>query len=257
MAPLWIAALAFGLIFGGALLGIWLQGALPSHHLEDGSKDVVKLGMGLIGTMAALVLGLVTASAKSAYDGQDAALKHMAATTLGLDRTLARYGSETQPIRDMLRQTLTARIEAVWPKHGARHIEMGSRQAIPAAEVIEDSIRSLSPQTDAQRALRDRALSECGDLLDSRWTVFGSVDTGVSGSIPTPFLVIVIFWLSVIFWSFGLFAPRNATVLAVLFLSAISVAASILLILEMDSPFEGIMKVSSAPLEYALTHLGQ
>jgi hypothetical protein len=256
MAPLWIAALAFGLIFGGALLGIWLRDALPSHHLNDASKDVVKLGMGLIGTMAALVLGLVTASAKSAYDAQDAALKHMAATTLGLDRVLARYGPETQPIRDLLRQTLTARIEAVWPKNGAR-AEMGSRQTIPAGELIEDSIRSLSPQTDAQRALRDRALSESSDLLDSRWTVFGAVDSGTGGSIPTPFLVIVIFWLSVIFWSFGLFAPRNATVLAVLFLSAISVAASIFLILEMDRPFEGIMQLSSAPLVYTLSHLGR
>lgn len=257
MAPISIAALAFAFIFGGALLGIRLRDALPGHHLGEDSKDVVKLGMGLIATMAALVLGLVTASAKSAYDAQDAALKHMAATTLGLDRTLSRYGPETQPIRDQLRRTLDARIEAVWSKSGGRHAEMGSPQAIPTAEGIEDSIRNLAPQTDAQRALRERALSASADLLESRWTVFGAVDSGTGGSIPLPFLVIVIFWLSVIFWSFGLFAPRNATVLAVLFLSAISVAASIFLILEMDTPFDGIMKLSSAPLEYTLTHLDQ
>src|SRR5262245_36676744 len=255
MAPISIAALAFAFIFGGALLGIRLRDALPGHHLGEDSKDVVKLGMGLIATMAALVLGLVTASAKSAYDAQDAALKHMAATTLGLDRTLSRYGPETQPIRDLLRRTVAARVEAVWPKHGGGHSEMGASQAIPTGELIEDSIRSLSPQTDAQRALRERALSATGDLLDSRWTVFGVVDSGGSGSIPLPFLVIVIFWLAAIFWSFGLFAPRNATVLAVLILSALSVAASIFLILEMDSPFEGIMKISSAPLEYTLEHM--
>ena len=253
MQAITVAFIVFALVFGGALFGIWLRGALPSHHLDADSKDVVKLGMGLIATMAALVLGLVTASAKSAYDAQDTALKHMAATVLVLDRTLARYGSETKPIRELIRSTVTYRVESLWPEDGSPAGKVDSPETTPTVEGIEDAIRNLSPQTDAQRAFQARALEASADLLATRWSVFGSMGS----AIPIPFLVIVAFWLAAIFWSFGLFAPRNGTVLAVLFLSALSVAASIFLILEMELPFEGIMKVSSAPLHYALAHLGQ
>ena len=74
---------------------------------------------------------------------------------------------------------------------------------------------------------------------------------------PFPFLVVVIFWLTVTFTSFGLFAPRNATVVAVLAVSAMSVAGAVFLILELDGPFSGVIKVSSGPLRYALENLGQ
>jgi hypothetical protein len=77
------------------------------------------------------------------------------------------------------------------------------------------------------------------------------------GAVPAPFLVVVIFWLTVTFTSFGLYAPRNATVLAVLGVAAMSVAGAVFLILELDGPFEGVIKVSSGPFRYALANLGQ
>jgi hypothetical protein len=248
-----IAIAVFACTFGGALLGMWLRGALPGHHLSEESKDVVKLGMGLIATMTALVLGLVTASAKSAFDEQDAAIKRMSVSVLALDRTLARYGPETKPIRDLLRSTLAYRLETTWPEDSSRDVRVETLETTPTVEGIEDAVRNLTPQTDAQRAFQSRALAATSDLLDMRWSVFGSV----VNAIPTPFLVIVVLWLAVIFWSFGLFAPRNATVVAVLVLCALSVAAAILLILEMERPYDGIMKISSAPLRFTLAHLGQ
>jgi hypothetical protein len=120
-------------------------------------------------------------------------------------------------------------------------------------EGIENRIRELSPHPDAQRWFRSRALEIGSDVLQTRWLVIG----GAGSSVSLPFLVVMVFWLTVIFGSFGLFAPRNATVIAVLFVCALSVAASIFLILEMDQPFEGMMKISSAPLRYTLCHLGQ
>jgi hypothetical protein len=72
-----------------------------------------------------------------------------------------------------------------------------------------------------------------------------------------PFLVVMVFWLAVIFASFGLFAPRNATVIATLFVCALSVSGAIFLILELDSPFSGLLQISDAPLRNAIAHLGQ
>jgi hypothetical protein len=253
MSPLAVAVLVFACMLGGILLGMWLRGVLPEHHLGEDSKHVVTLGMGLLATMTALVLGLVTASATNAFDAQDTAIKHMAATTLELDRTLARYGPETQAVRDLIRQTLADRIEEVWPEDQAHAPRIEAEEAIPTGEGIEDSIRSLSPQTEAQRALKDRALAATADMLDSRWTVFGAAGS----AIPASFLVIIAIWLSVLFWSFGLYAPRNATVLGALVVCAASVAASIFLILEMEHPLEGIVKLSSAPLRFTLEHLGK
>jgi hypothetical protein len=253
MHPIAISVIVFVCVFGGALLGMWLRGRLPEHHLDEGSKDVVKLGMGLIATMTALVLGLVTASAKSAFDVQEEAVKHAAVSMVALDRALARYGPEAKGIRDGVREVISFRIAATWPEDAAKAVTMETPESTATVEGLDDQIRRLAPQTDAQRAFQARALEISTDMQNTRWAVFGAV----SSAIPTPFLVIVVFWLAVLFWSFGLFAPRNATVFAVLLLCAASVAASIFLILEMERPFDGIMKVSSAPLRYTLGHLGQ
>ena len=98
MNALGIAALAFAAALGGALGGMWLRARLPAEHISEATKDTVKLGIGLVATMTALVLGLVTASAKSSFDGLDAAVRHTALDILTLDRVLARYGPEAAPI---------------------------------------------------------------------------------------------------------------------------------------------------------------
>ena len=122
--------------------------------------------------MAALVLGLLTGSAKSAFDTQDAELKHMAANVILLDRTLAHYGPETKSIRDQIRSAIQYKLAATWPEDGSVAREDIS-ETTPAVEGIEDGIRALSPQNDAQRALQARALQITGDLLQTRWLMFG------------------------------------------------------------------------------------
>src|SRR6516165_1391537 len=103
MSSLVTSLIVFAVVFGGALVGMALRRILPEHHLSQDTKDVVKLGMGLIGTIAALVLGLLIASAKSSYDTQKNGLAQMAANVLLLDRILAHYGPETKGCRDQLR----------------------------------------------------------------------------------------------------------------------------------------------------------
>jgi hypothetical protein len=253
MTSLEIAGIAFACIFGGALLGMFFRIVLPEHHLSADSKDVVKVGMGLIATMAALVLGLLTGSAKSSFDTQDAELKQMAANVILLDRTLAHYGPETKNIRDQIKRAITYKLAMTWPEDGSA-ARTDLSETTPAVEGIEDAIRALSPQNEVQRALQSRELQISDSLLQTRWLMFGQQ---AGNAIQTPLLVVLVFWLAALFASFGLFAPRNATVIAVLCVSALSVSGAILLILEMNQPFQGLVKVSSAPLRYTLAHLGQ
>jgi hypothetical protein len=251
--PAEIALIVFACVFAGAPLGMFLRVLIPQHHLSEGSREVIKLGIGLIATMSALVLGLVIATAKSSYDTHDAAIKHSAAKILLLDRVLSIYGPETKETRDLLRRTVADRLDAIWPEDRFQRARLDAPEAALATHGIQTQILQLSPQNETQRLLRSQALQIGGDIIETRWLIV----EGLGSSIPVLFLVVLVFWLTIIFGSFGLFAPRNATVVAVLFLCALSVAGSIFLILEMDQPFEGMMKVSSAPLRYALSHLGQ
>lgn len=250
--PTKVAVIVFACVFGGALLGMFLRVFIPEHHLGEDTKDVIKLGMGLIATMAALVLGLVIATAKNSYDTQDAAVKHSAAKVLLLDRLLSNFGPETKEARDLLRRTVAYRLDAIWPEDRSQRARLDAPESVFTERGIEARILQLSPRNDAQRWLQSQALQVGREIMETRWLVVGSLGS----SIPVPFLVVVVFWLTIIFASFGLFAPRNATVVVVLFLCALSVAGSIFLILEMDEPFEGLMKISSAPLRYTLSHLG-
>ena len=258
MSSVAIAAIVFACVFGAALLGIVIAGVLPEKHLTSDSKDVVKLAMGLIATMAALVLGLLTGSAKSAFDTQNAEVKEIAANVVVLDRTLARYGPETKDIRDAIRTAIARSVARMWPEEEPKMAEpaapaTGSPDAVPVGERIDDAIRALSPQNESQRTLQARAAAIAGGILQTRWLLFGQGGNAVQ----MPLLIVLVFWLSALFVSFGLFAPRNATVVTILLVAAISVAGSIFLILEMNQPFTGLLKISSEPLRYALAHLGQ
>jgi hypothetical protein len=246
-----IGCIVFALVFASALLAMFAQGALPRHHLSSDSKDVVKLGIALIATMAALVLSLLVASAKSAFDTRSNQLVAVSADIILLDRALARYGPETKDARSLLRNSVAAVVERFWPAEGARPISIDPNAQ--AVEALAVKIEELSPQNDMQRLLRSQALTTAQEVGRTRLLLFENLGS----SIPLPFLVVLVFWLCIIFASFGLFAPRNATVIAVLCVCALSVAGAIFLILELDRSFEGLLQVSGAPLRAALAQLGR
>jgi hypothetical protein len=255
MNPTIVGMIVFACTFGGVLLGMWLRRVLPEHHFDAESKDTVKLGIGLIATMTALVLGLVTASAKNSFDAVDTAVKQSAVEALTLDRVLARYGPEAGPIRAGLQKALVSRIEMIWPQSSSSPAKLDptGSGAGASAEALAEAIRHLAPSNDAQRALQARALEISEALLQARWLILA----GTEASIPMPFLVILLFWLTITFTSFGLFAPRNAMVHMVLFVCALSVGSAVFLVLEMDQPFDGLIRVSPDPLRYAFAHLNQ
>ena len=243
----------FAITLGGALGGMRLRAFLPDHHLSPESRDSVKLGIGLVATITALVLGLVTASAKNSFDNLDGAVRRGAADILSLDRALARYGAEATDIRHALKEVVAHRIEMIWPKGQPGPVSLDPTEALNRVEQIPARIRSLAPKTEEQRAQQARALALSESLLDERWAVF----SGLGSSVPAPFLVILVFWLAVTFTSFGLFAPNNATVIITLVVCALSVAGAMFLILEMGAGFEGLIRVSPQPMLFALEHLNK
>jgi hypothetical protein len=250
MNPIATSVIVFACIFGGAVLGMFLRGVLPAHHFDDDTKDIIKLGMGLIATMTALILGLLIASAKGSYDTQKAEVAELSAKVIFLDRVLARYGPETKELRNLLRSTMEREVDRVWPNDRARAPKF---EPEGSATLPYDKIQELSPKDDAQRSLKALALSILTEIQQTRWLMFAQRGS----SFPMLFLVVVVSWLTLIFISFGLYAPRNATVIATLFVCALSVTGAILMILELNTPFEGLIQISPAQLRDTLSVLGR
>jgi hypothetical protein len=253
VSPLILSGIVFACIFGSALVAMFIKGALPEHHLSPDSKDTVKLGMGLLATLAALVLGLLIATAKGAYDAQSSAVTDLSTNVLLLDRELALYGSETKEARDLLRSGVESTLNTIWPEGSARPGNLTPGAARAAGEAMYEKIANLSPKDDAQRALKARALDIVNDLTKQRLGLFARRDS----SLPVPFLVVLVSWLTILFAGYGLLAPRNWTVLTVLLVCTLSVAGAVFLILELTTPFAGIMRISSGPLRDALALLGK
>jgi hypothetical protein len=246
-----MSAVVVGCVFGGAMIGMALRAVIPEHHMNADTKDVIKLGIGLIGTMTALVLGLLVASAKGSYDTRRSELTQMAANTVLLDRALAHYGPETAEIRQRMKRAVAEMIDQIWPKDSTLPGGLSARAG--AGEAAFDEVQALVPKTDAQRSIQSQVESIMINIGQTRWLLFEQSGSSIS----MPFLVVVAFWLSVLFVSFGLFAPRNGTVVVTLLISALSVAGALFLILELDRPFSGMIQISSAPMHTALAALGK
>jgi hypothetical protein len=249
MASIAVAATILFCLLLGALAGIGLRGTLPKHHLDSDTRDLIKLGVGLIGTMSALVLGLLVASTKGAYDTKKSELAQMAGNAILLDQVLAHYGTDATDTREALRGAIAGMVGS---SGAGSHLEDLSRAAPISREGFFDKIQALTPQTEAQRALLGEAKSLAMDLAKTRWLIFAQSGTSIS----TPFLVIVVFWLTILYTSFGLFAPRNPTALLSLLVSAAAVAGAMFLILDLDHPFTGLLAIPDSPLRNALAALG-
>jgi hypothetical protein len=237
--------------FGGSLLGMVIRTALPGHHLSAESKDVVKQGTGLIATMSALILGLLVASAKSSYDTEKGEIVQMSAKVIFLDRMLANYGPQAADARSALRKRVSAAIDQMWPQERSQTSRLDPLAS--RGDELFVVIQQLSPENDSQRLLKSQAIGAVTDLGQMRWLLFEQMGRSIS----TTFLAVVMFWSTVIFISFGLFAPWNSTVLFTLFLCAVSISGAIFLILELDHPFDGVIQISSAPMRTAVEHVGK
>jgi hypothetical protein len=253
MSPLTLSCVVFACVFAAALFTMLVGRVLPGHHLTGESKDAVKQGLALIATLTALVLGLLVATAKGTYDAQSNTVNQMSTNVLLLDRVLGKYGPETKEARELLRGTVAAMLEGIWPEHGTGAANLTPGEARTQGDRFYDAVADLAPKTEAQKKLQQRALDLAADLAQMRLRLYVQRDA----SIPVPFLAVLVFWLIILFGGIGLLAPRNATVVAVLLVCTLSVSGALFLILELDRPFGGIMRVSSRPLQDALSLIGK
>jgi hypothetical protein len=233
----------------GAAVGVLVR--LKERYLHPDSKDVVRLGTGLIATIAALVLGLLVASASNTYDTQSTEINQITANIILLDNVLAKYGPETETTRDLLRRGVVVLANRIWRENAATVAKATPFEESAESEAFYAKLDELMPVNDNQRTLKGRATQIFNDIAQARLLLFSQREN----SIPTPFLLVLVFWLTIIFASFGLFAQPNAIVVGSLFVFALSAAGAIYLILELGQPFGGLMQISDAPLRSALPPL--
>jgi hypothetical protein len=253
VSSLTVPATVFVCTFGASMLGMVLHRRLPKSHLDGDSRDVVKLVLGLIATIAALVLGLLTASAQGTFSSQNSALRLMSANLIALDRDLAYYGPETTPIRRQLLQDISKAHDEIWSSDGLRPRYLDPSSMQEEAERLYAALQGLPGRTDAQQYARSQALQLAAAIQQTRLLMFEQLE----GSIPAPFLAVLVFWLSVLFLGFGLFARGHATVLAAMLVGSLSVSTATFLILELNAPYGGIIQLSDEPIRNVIAELSR
>lgn len=249
MSSITIGLAAFVVIFGGVLLGLLAARFLPGPHLGNETRNAVTVSMAVVGTLSALVIGLLISTASASFSARTNAISNLAVDIVRLNRSLVRYGPDADSIRDSLRGYAQAKSGEL--ATGVGRDEMGMR-TLALLETISDQVVDLRPADDRQRHIQEQSIQLIGSISNARWLLIEHDKSAV----PIPFLVLLIFWLSILFASFGLFAPRNATALTSLCLCSMAVAGGIFMILELAAPTEGVIRPSLDPIRAAIGELG-
>jgi hypothetical protein len=238
-------------IFFGGVVGLYLHRFLPRDHLTRESLDVIKLGTGMLSVLASLVLGLLIATTKTSHDSTDLAIRNYAAELALLNEALRDYGGSASVPRDQLREYIEAFKRQGWPRDGERPLIVEDEKTRSLLEGVRNSIRALKPVDTEQSALQNGAVTIHMNLLRQRWLLIEQQGPGVQRLV----LVVLVSWITVIFVSFGLNAPRNGTVVAAFLICSLAIGGSIFLILEMDRPLDGVMRISSWPVDNVLAQM--
>jgi hypothetical protein len=239
-------------LMAGFLLGLGLQHRLPDHHLSKESQDTIKLGASIVATMSALILGLLVSSAKTSFDHMNASIAQSGARLIQLDHLLAEYGPATRAIRDQLKNSIGGVVKDVWSSTTPRASGLKALEKTTIMLDLQSQLQTLTPQTEEQKSL----LNQSQQIATAIWQDRLLVMEEQQEPIPIVFLVLLIFWLTLLFLSFGLFAPPNVTVVMVLLMCAVAVSSAVFLVLEMNHPLDGLIKVSNAPMLKALELMG-
>jgi hypothetical protein len=253
MSPVADAFVVLASVLGSGLVGLSLRSVIPEQHLHEESLGMVRLCAGVLATLAALVLGLLVASAKSNYDRVNDEVTQAATAIMLLDRTLAQFGPQTDEARALLRAAVATAASTVFSKQGRGVADLDDPQSLAVGEKLEAQIRTLPAENEMQRTLQAHALELSNEVAKMRLLTI----TQAQGSIPAMFLVVLVLWLAIMFAGFGLVSARNPTVIVTLFLCAVSLAGAVFMIEELNRPLDGLMRISSAPIHYALEHIGK
>jgi hypothetical protein len=261
-----VAGIVLVVLLASSAIGLGVQPFLSERHRTHETTELMQLVVMMLVTFGALVLGLLTTSVKASFDKVDADLKGFATQLIQLDDSLREYGGETDPVRALLRSYTAAAIASTWqeepPPPGdyyPREVRTVAPTSIESAALgelltrIDLMIRRLEPRDDMHRRLAADYITQFGQLTRSRWRLLE--DTG--GAFSPRFVGVLLFWLAIVFACFGLSAPRNILSYTTIALAAVSIASAFYLILDLDTPFSGVLAASSATMRNALAHLSR
>ena len=266
MTELETSVVVFLCLLAATGLGVFVRPLLPEEHKAHETVQLLKLVVGMLVTFAALVLGLLTASSKTVFDNTTNDIRAYAAALIQLDNSLREYGPGADAPRRLLRAYTAAAIASTWaqerpppgdyyekalPSYGTDNLD--SRILGAMLERAQRYIRELQPPDQFHQKLADEALVRFDRLIQQRWKIVEEA----RGSASSPFDRILVFWLLIIFLCFGLIAPRNALALVTITLGALSIASTVLVILDLDTPFTGSILVPSQPMRDALAYLSR
>ena len=244
-----IGLISFVAIFGGALIGLFVRRRLPGHHLSSETQSAVTVSVAVIGTLSALVLGLMISAANSNFSKAADEVREASTHVIRIERNLRRYGPEADDARAKLRAWSTIKLQQLSPEKGQS--PPTPQQGIETLESVQHALFLLTPKDEEQKYLRTLCVTLSSNLIQERWLL----EQHTGHDIPVPFLVLLIFWLAIVFASFGLFAPANATTVVALLLCAVAVAGGIALIEDLDDPSSGFIRFPSDPMRKALVEI--
>jgi hypothetical protein len=266
MTVLLQAAIVLLILLGCSAIGLFVRPLLSERHRSREVIDFVQLVVAMLMTFAALVLGLLTSSVKSSFDGVGNELRGLAVQLIQLDRSLRQWGDEAQPARELLRTYTATAIATTWkgePKPPGNYYPTeapaGAGSYLESSVTgdmlsqVELDIRQLEPHDSMHRRLAATSIAQFERLMQTRWRLIEQTGSSIS----PPFYIVLVFWLAVVFGSFGLNAPRNALSYTTIALGGLSIASAIFVILELDTPFGGLFTVSSQPMRDALAYLSR
>jgi hypothetical protein len=246
MTTLETAGLVLLCLVAAVVAGRILASVLPAHLWSTGTQDTVKLALGLVATMAAVLLGLLVSASKESYDEQKQQIVEMGAKVAVIDRLLAIYGEESASVRTELRTMVQAAVERAWPAPGESSSLLAPDPNAGAS--VFQLLGQLEPKTALQTELKSHLISLALDIAERRALLVAQS----AGSAPAQLLAVVVGWLVVILFGFSFLAPRSHIALMALLVAAISVCGAIFLLLELHHPFDGLVRVSSDPITQAL-----
>jgi uncharacterized membrane protein YqgA involved in biofilm formation len=249
-SPLLIGLLVFAVVIAGAFAGWAVRQCLPSHHLTDDTKNLVSVSMAVVATVSALVLGLLISNANSAFIARGGEVTALSAEILRLDRILRRYGPETKPARETLLRYAQRKTADLFPKHLA-DVDLGNASTYELLQQLEDSLLALKPASPRDQWWLAQAMTLAGKIGDTGWLLAQQVGQGT----PKAFVALLVFWLTLLFASFGLFAPPNFTSAVILTLCALAVGGAIGMLLELEKGFGGFIHNSPQPMLQAVKAL--
>lgn len=253
MSSLVFAAFVFICIFVASLAGFQLQRALPRNFTDDATEGNVRSVLGMLSMLTAVVLGFVTTDAKKSFDHASEIVADTAVRMVSIDRILADFGDDGARLRAALRRYAKSWIERIQSPAGDTHSDLRTVQRAAELEAFVEGIQRLKSSSASQSEQQERAVELSLGILHDRW----ALKTEHSASTPRVFLIVLLAWLAIEFFIFGLFATLNTPVLIATFLGAIMVASAFFLVLDLEGPMTGPMRISTGAMERALAIMGQ